>query len=182
MIQVEKINNQLSVTYGNNVRYYMFSDIKSINPLMDSIYGASVVINFINENRDSALVLKLSEVDNQAFWTNDASGLSTAVNDISSWVNSSSLNGQPRRAIMVRLEDSSTTVSIDVYSLSIANVGSANAVLTSFDFSETTLKPGEIMNFDAGSVNNYFDFSNSPITIDASTYHTDVLITYVINA
>ena len=58
------------------------------------------------------------------------------------------------------------------YSFSIANVGTGNGTV----FSATTLKPGEIVNFDAGAINNYFAAG----TVTADGTGTELLCSYII--
>jgi hypothetical protein len=61
----------------------------------------------------------------------------------------------------------------DAYSFSVANVGSANGTVQG-----ATIKPGEIVNFDASSLNNYFPIRS----IEADGTGTELLISWIIQA
>ena len=60
------------------------------------------------------------------------------------------------------------TIPDGAFSVSIANVGSGNGTVKA-----TTLKPGEVINLDAGAINNTLD------TIDYDATGTEFLIAYV---
>jgi hypothetical protein len=62
------------------------------------------------------------------------------------------------------------TNATDVYSFSIANVGTADGTALG-----VTIKPGEIVNFDASAMNNYFGIG--AITADGTG--TELLISYI---
>lgn len=62
------------------------------------------------------------------------------------------------------------TNSTNVFSFSIANVGAGNG-----SFQGETIKPGEIVNFDASAMNNYFP--SGSISADGSG--TELLITWI---
>lgn len=174
MIQVTNTNNQLVVTRANNlVEYYAFEDMKSVTPY-DGPSGQFIVINFINENRNSSLRLPYAEISNQPGWTT----LALAVDGISAWMDTSiggglateatlqsveantlatanNTSGVTRKANMIRPTNTLgnvSSISSQFYSVSVANVGSADgAILTG-----TTIKPGEVLNFSADALNNYF--------------------------
>jgi hypothetical protein len=61
-----------------------------------------------------------------------------------------------------------SSVASKIYSVSVANVGSANGIVLG-----ATLKPGEIINFDASSLNHYFN----QFAYDATG--TEFIITYI---
>jgi hypothetical protein len=61
-----------------------------------------------------------------------------------------------------------SSVASEIYSVSVANVGSANGIVLG-----ATLKPGEIINFDASSLNHYFN----QFAYDATG--TEFIITYI---
>jgi hypothetical protein len=62
--------------------------------------------------------------------------------------------GLARTPNAIRPINTSGTVTGTIYSISVANVGAANGtVLTSV----TTIKPGEVLNFSADAINNYFN-------------------------
>lgn len=58
----------------------------------------------------------------------------------------------------------------DFFSFSIANVGSADGIAMG-----ETIKPGEVVNFDAGTLNNYFPAGD----VSADGTGTELLITYI---
>jgi cytoskeletal protein RodZ len=62
------------------------------------------------------------------------------------------------------------SVAATFYSVSVANVGSANGTVLA---SLTTIKPGEVLNFSADAVNNYF----TSFAYDATG--TEFIIIYV---
>ena len=63
----------------------------------------------------------------------------------------------------------SNTINVDTYSLSVANVGSADGT-----FLGAVITPGEIINFDAGSLNNIYP--SGSFTYDATG--TEFMITF----
>lgn len=62
------------------------------------------------------------------------------------------------------------TNAVNVYSFSVANVGTGNGTVMG-----ETIKPGEIVNYDANGMNNYFAAG----VITASGTGTELLITYI---
>jgi len=58
----------------------------------------------------------------------------------------------------------------NVFSFSVANVGAANGTVLG-----ATIKPGEIVNYDANGMNNYFAAG----TVTANGTGTELLITYI---
>ena len=190
MIQVSNTNNQLVVTWANGLSdYYAFEDMKSVTPY-NGPSGKFIVINFINENRNSSLRLPYAEISNQPSWTT----LTLAVAGISAWMDTSIGGGlakevtlqivkdniadilsytapQERIPKMIRTTSSGNINSLEPIftSVSVANVGSANGTVLG-----TTIKPGEILNFSAGALNNYFyDFA-----YNASG--TEFIITFIV--
>jgi hypothetical protein len=63
----------------------------------------------------------------------------------------------------------SSTINVDTFSLSVANVGTDDGT-----FLGSVIKPGEIINFDAGSLNNIYP--SGSFTYDATG--TEFMITY----
>jgi hypothetical protein len=77
---------------------------------------------------------------------------------------------QARKAIVDRVTGSWTN-NDDTYSFSVANVGSANGIVNG-----ATIKPGEIVNFDAGVLNNYFK-ANSIVVNGTGT---ELLVSWIV--
>lgn len=77
--------------------------------------------------------------------------------------------GQARRAGVERVSDVFTSA-VNVYSFSVANVGTANGTVAG-----VTIKPGEILNYDAGALNNFF--AAGSLTADGTG--TELLISYI---
>jgi len=179
MIQLENVNNQLKVTKSGVVHYYLFEDFKSVTPYYGPS-GDAIIINFINENRDSSLRLPFVEIDSPV-WVD----VNEAVGDISKWANASTngllateatLQGVAnntgqyvRNAYVERTTASGGNTQI-VYSISFSNVGAANVTVQG-----SQLEPGETINFDAGGLNNYFDVA----TLSWSVSGSELLIIYV---
>lgn len=64
----------------------------------------------------------------------------------------------------------SWTNAVNVFSFSVANVGTGNGTVMG-----ATIKPGEIVNYDANGMNNYF----APGVLTANGAGTELLITYI---
>jgi len=78
--------------------------------------------------------------------------------------------GVSRTPNAIRPTNTSGTVTGTIYSISVANVGAANGtVLTSV----TTIKPGEVLNFSADAINNFFT------SFDYNATGTEFIIIYV---
>lgn len=77
--------------------------------------------------------------------------------------------GQARRANLVRLDNLFISLS-PIYSFSVANVGTVDGIVQG-----ETIKPGEIVNFDAGGINNYFPIGD--VEVDGSG--TELLMSYI---
>jgi hypothetical protein len=78
--------------------------------------------------------------------------------------------GVSRTPNAIRPTNTSGTVTGTIYSISVANVGAANGtVLTSV----TTIKPGEVLNFSADAINNFFT------SFDYNATGTEFIITYI---
>jgi hypothetical protein len=88
------------------------------------------------------------------------------VNSISVTAFANSL-GAPRTPKLARVTGAFTNLG-PVFSFSVANVGTGNGIVLG-----ATIKPGEIVNYDASAMNNYFDV----ITADGTG--TELLITYI---
>jgi hypothetical protein len=76
---------------------------------------------------------------------------------------------QQRKAYVERVSTPWTSTE-NVFSFSVANVGTGNGTVQT-----ATIKPGEIVNFDANSLNNYFKIGN----VVADGTGTELLITWI---
>ena len=81
--------------------------------------------------------------------------------------------GAQRIANILRVASTAGTIGSDVYSISFSNVGTGNATVNG-----VILKQGETINFDAGTLNNYF--AANLFEIDCTLSPGDALITYII--
>ncbi len=84
-IKVYDSFNQLKIENGSKVEYYKYSTIKSISAVSDSNADFSVVINFVANDKENALLLKLNDISNKPLWINTGVGANAAVNEISDW-------------------------------------------------------------------------------------------------
>lgn len=92
-------------------------------------------------------------------------GLQSIVNALSG-----TTAGQARQANAIRVIG--VLVNPDpMFSFSVANVGTANGTIQG-----VTIKPGEIVNYDAGGINNFFP--GGSVTIDGTG--TELLVSYII--
>lgn len=82
---------------------------------------------------------------------------------------SGTTNGQVRNAGVERVSGPFTN-SFNIYSFSVANVGTGNGTVDG-----VTIKPGEILNYDAGGINNFFLAGN--LSMDGTG--TELLISYI---
>ena len=157
MISVDNTDNVLWITNpganGNGLskEFYQFSIIKSVSWIKDYKDDYFVLINFIVGDVNSPLKIKMGTVDNQPGWTNDEPGAYKAVQAISIWMNPSSVIGNLRTANIYNASVSGAT-NAKCYSVSIANVGTANGTVNG-----AILTPGTTINFDGGAMNNQID-------------------------
>lgn len=79
------------------------------------------------------------------------------------------LEPQRRKAYVERVSTPWTSTE-NVFSFSVANVGTGNGTVQG-----ATIKPGEIVNFDASSLNNYFPTGS----VVADGTGTELLITWI---
>jgi hypothetical protein len=180
MYTVLNSNGQLALRYSNQDEFYQFPTFKSISSGFDTLRGNYYVsINFIANDKNNSLRLYLVDISNQPSWTDTTAGAKNAVSDISSWVAtvvSPSLSGVTRRSRTLRVTNTAM-ITDQIYSISMANVGTANATISS-DAGATyvTLKPNETISFDAGDINNYF--ITGSFGYNASTAGAELLIIY----
>lgn len=81
--------------------------------------------------------------------------------------------GAQRIANILRVIATAGTITSDVYSISFSNVGSADATVNG-----VILKKGETINFDAGTLNNYFPIGT--FSYDTTLSGAELLITYTV--
>tara|TARA_R110001599_G_scaffold292120_2_gene495780 strand:- start:11185 stop:11973 length:789 start_codon:yes stop_codon:yes gene_type:complete len=85
-IQVTDSFNQLKIVSGNIVQYYKYATVKSLSPVSDSKGDFAVIINFIVDDKNNPLILKMKDVSNQGTWVNNATGANAAIETISDWM------------------------------------------------------------------------------------------------
>jgi hypothetical protein len=180
MIYVNNLNNQLNVIYDTRKDVYAFESIKSVGFSWDTNGDYYVTINFIANDKNNSLRIYLKDVDPVNVWTNDFAGATYAVNRISQWMNhviaveaditgplgfrpmaesvsvviANDQEGISRTPGMLRPTTSGNvnTAAATFFSVSVANVGAANGTV----LDSVTIKPGEVLNFSADAINNYF--------------------------
>jgi hypothetical protein len=181
MYTVSSKNGQLFIANSNSLEYYEFPTFKSISHAYDTVRGNYYVsINFIANDKNNALRLYLVDISNQPSWTDTSLGAQQAVTDISSWAGaavSPALSGVIRISKTLRVTNTAM-IADQIYSISMANVGTADATISS-DAGATyvTLKPNETISFDAGDINNYFIAGS--FGYNASTAGAELLIIYI---
>lgn len=174
MIRIYDGGNQLSLTRelgaNTNYEYYLYSSIKSVSWTKDVIGNYFLLINFITDDSDNPLKIKLLDTGSIASpvqYANTEVGAKLAVQDLHNWINNSysyilSIASATSQQIItpsiIRVTDTSLTFpSVMVKSISFSNVGTANALVKS-----VILKPGETINFDAGALNNFYLTASFP--------------------
>lgn len=107
----------------------------------------------ISEANDSILVYGYDGANNQPIAV-DANGV-LAIQDNGGSITVDGGTGLLRTTGMLRPTGSGNvnTASATFYSVSVANVGSANGTV----LSGVTIKPGEVLNFSADAINNFFN-------------------------
>jgi hypothetical protein len=160
MISVDKFNNVLSITspgangLGLNQEFYQFSVMKSVSWIKDSKDDYYVIINFIANDKNNSLRIKMGSVSNQLGWTNDESGAYIAAYTMSQWMNPANVNGNIRTPTIYNASVTGAT-SYGAYAVSIANVGAANGTVNG-----AILTPGTTINFDGGAMNHQIAIIN----------------------
>lgn len=180
MYTVSTSNGQLRLGYPNNVEYYEFPTFKSISSVFDTVRQEYYVsINFIANDKNNSIRLYLTDISNQASWTNDAIGSQNAVEEISSWINSTvsvTLPINARTPKIIRSSGDGTTFIPGIqFAVSFASVGTADATITVNGVS-VILKPGETVSYDAGDPN---IFVPSYFSYNTSLAGSELLIIYV---
>jgi hypothetical protein len=89
-------------------------------------------------------------------------GITALINSFTGVTNGAS------RATYIERPTADGSIAAGAYSVSISNVGSANGLVKA-----VVLKPGEVINFDAGAINNTLD------AIDYDAAGTEFLIVYI---
>lgn len=173
MATVSNINGQFKFVNTNKSEFYQYPKLSHLTYVLNN--EGEYYIQFTYED-DYFVRIKLSELTNQPTWTNTQPGAEQAVNDISSWIyatasglateatllnidsNIADILGNTdailRTASMFRTTASGnlSSVATKIYSVSVSNVGTANGIVQG-----STLKPNETVNFDASSLNHYFN-------------------------
>jgi hypothetical protein len=181
MYTVENSNGQLKLSYSNLVEFYQFPTFKSVSFAFDTVRSNYYVsINFIANDKNNSLRLYLADITNQATWTDNAAGAKNAVGSISTWIAaaiSPAFAGAPRSAFTKRTTSSTDVIAVEVYSISVASVGTGNVTVSS-DGSSTVsvLKTGETVTYEAGGLNNYFKAGS--FEIDTTNVGAEALIIY----
>ena len=180
MIYVNNNYNQLNVIYDTRKDVYAFESIKSVGFSWDTNGDYYVMINFISNDKNNSLRIYLKDVDPTNVWTNSFAGATYAVNRISEWMDhviavdaqivgplgfrpmdeavsvviANDQEGIARTPGMLRPTTSGNVnaASTSLFSVSVANVGAANGTV----LDSVTIKPGEVLNFSADAINNYF--------------------------
>lgn len=177
MIRIYDGGNQLALTRelgaDINYEYYLYHSIKSVSWTKDVSGNYYLLINFITDDSDNPLKVKLLDTGSTTSayqYANTLAGAKQAVQDLHNWINSSLalISAKTRVPVLIRVTTSGTITPI-VYSISVSNVGSANGV-----FLGGTIKTGETLNFDAGALNNLY--AAGTITYDGTG--TELVIIY----
>ena len=164
MINVDNIGNALRITSpgydgtGAMIESYQYPVMKSVSWIKDSKDDYYVIINFIANDKNNSLRIKMGSVDNQIYWTNDEKGAYTAVVAINAWMNPTTLVGALRTANIYNVSATGAT-NYGVYSVSIANVGAAAGTVNG-----AILPAGVTISFDGGAMNHQIDV----LTLEAS--------------
>ena len=181
MIYVNNNYNQLNVIYDTRKDVYAFESIKSVGFSWDTNGDYYVMINFISNDKNNSLRIYLKDVDPTNVWTNSFAGATYAVNRISEWMDhviavdaqivgplgfrpmdeavsvviANDQEGIARTPGMLRPTTSGNVnaASTSLFSVSVANVGAANGTV----LDSVTIKPGEVLNFSADAINNFFN-------------------------
>lgn len=173
-MQITNTNSQLKIVNSSLVEYYKYETIKSVSWASDS-KGFYISINFISNDKNNSLRLYLVDIDNQGSWTNDATGIQQAVNDISSWMLAASAYlpiGEQRTAFFGRSSGVTANYPAGLHKFSVSSVGTGNVLLNG-----VILKPGETINFDAGDPTNYF--GSGSFSLDTTTSGAEAIIVFV---
>jgi hypothetical protein len=147
----------------------------TFNPPVYYLAGSNVPgipvapITYINPNTYLALI---------SSYTSNLVGITSAVNAIqgdATFIPAIVTNTNPNSRTATFIRDiASVTIIPQCSSISFASVGAADALING-----VALSPGQTINFDAGSLNNYFvavTFTADTLTISGS----ELLITYIV--
>ena len=159
-----------SVTICNdNIDAFTFTNILGVGESLNVNIANTIPLEVnITEANDSILVYGNDGTTNRKIKT-DTSGV-LAIQDNGGSITVDGGTGIARTPNAIRPTGTSGTVTGNIYSVSVANVGAANGTVLA---SLTTIKPGEVLNFSADAINNYF----TSFAYDAST--TEFIIIYV---
>jgi hypothetical protein len=161
-----------SVTICNdNIDAFTFTNILGVGESLNVNIANTIPLEVnISEANDSILVYGYDAAggNNEPIAVN-ASG-QVAIQDGGNSITVDGGTGVSRTPNAIRPTNTSGTVTGTIYSISVANVGAANGtVLTSV----TTIKPGEVLNFSADAINNFFT------SFDYNATGTEFIITYI---
>jgi hypothetical protein len=181
-MQVTNTNNQLRIVTSSNTQFYKYEGISNVT-WTQSNGDYSVLITYED---DYFVRLPLARITNQVTWTNNVAGVNIAVDTISGWINAvtsglateatlqvieTNTTGVSRTPGIIRPSNTSgnlNTVVATFYSVSVANVGLADGSVLG-----TVIRPGEVLNFSADALNNFF----TSFAFDATG--TEFIIIYV---
>lgn len=179
MIYIDNTSNQLNLKYDTRKDVYAFDSIKSVSFSWDANADYYVIINFIANDKNNSLRIYLKDVDPTLSWPNTFNGASTAVNAIATWMDSANANVnivspldervssesvsvvlssdqfryETQPVLIISSGDVATLIADNVYSISFASNGTADA-LVSFDGGTNyeSIPTGTTINMDAGGL------------------------------
>lgn len=192
MIRIYDGGNQLTLTRelgaNTNPEYYLYSSIKSVSWTKDVIGNYFLLINFITDDSDNPLKIKLLDTGSISLpvqYANTEVGAKLAVQDLHNWINNSfvllgglakettllqvknNTTGVLRTPTLLRVTGAAGSIAAGKFSMSFASVGTANATVGGM-----ILKTGETINFDAGALNNTL----SALAYDTTTAGAELII------
>lgn len=152
MATVSNVNGQLEIVINDKKEYYQYVELSNLTWVLNNDGNYYIQLTF---DADYFVKIKIADITNQPFWSNDKIGADQAVSDISSWIGGS-VASAPSVVYpnVMRVSNNATLTGSVIYSLSVANVGAANGT-----FLGTTLKPGESLSFSAENTNFFPDGS-----------------------
>lgn len=136
-----------TLSWGNN-----FTGATYAVDIIASWMGKVIEVN-INESNDSILIYGSDGAVNHPILVNGSGAI--AVQDNGGSITVDGGTGLARTPGVIRPTGSGnvSSAAATFFSVSVANVGAANGTVLA---SLTTIKPGEVLNFSADAINNYF--------------------------